>query len=142
MKNIEKEMKKIYLEEYDVYVNEYLTYAQIQQIVNSTLALMNTFDDNGKKHNSWAERQENIDMLVLYHTTDLTEKELSVSHNILLHSGLIEAVRNSIKNYMWIEDAFKFQERWDTLLLSATEKISEMIKLNDIKKIREDVKNG
>lgn len=142
MKNIEKETEKIYLEKYDVYVNKYLTYAQIQQIVNSTLTLMNTVDENGVRHNSWADRQQNIDMLMLYHATNLTEEELQTPHYILLHSGLIEEVRYNIWNYYVLDEAFEYEERWDNLLLSATEKIKSLIQISDIKKIREDVKNG
>ena len=38
MKEI-KAMDKVYLEEYDVHVNPYLTYAQIQAIVNGVKSL-------------------------------------------------------------------------------------------------------
>lgn len=142
MKNIKKEQDVIYLEKYDVHVNRYLTYAQIQQIVDSTLALMHTQTDNGTKRDSWAERQQNIDMLILYHATDLTEKDLEIPHYVLLQSGLIDEVKQSIYNYNDIQLAFEYAERWDTLLLSALENIKKLIKLNDIRQIREDVKNG
>ena len=50
MKEITK-IDKIYLKNFDVYVTPYLTYAQIQQIINGV-----------KTMNEWAERQINIDI--------------------------------------------------------------------------------
>ena len=68
MKEI-KAMDKAYLDGYDVYVNPYLTYAQIQAIVNGVKGL-----------DSWAEREQNIDMCVLAFATDIpTEKRLGMT---------------------------------------------------------------
>lgn len=49
------EKETTHLEKYDVTVNRYLTYAQIQQIAEATM-----------KFHTWAERQQNIDMLILF----------------------------------------------------------------------------
>lgn len=99
MKEI-KAMDKVYLEEYDVYVNPYLTYAQIQAIVNGV-----------KDLDSWAEREQNIDMCVLAFATDIpTEKLEELGHDALLQSGLINAVCGEIKNLFSVYEAIEYTE--------------------------------
>ena len=99
MKEI-KAMDKVYLEEYDVYVNPYLTYAQIQAIVNGVKSL-----------DSWAEREQNIDMCVLAFATDIpTEKLEELGHDALLQSGLINAVCGEIKNLFSVYEAIEYTE--------------------------------
>ena len=99
MKEI-KAMDKVYLEEFDVYVNPYLTYAQIQAIVNGVKGL-----------DSWAEREQNIDMCVLAFATDIPiEKLEEVGHDALLQSGLINAVCGEIKNLFSVYEAIEYTE--------------------------------
>lgn len=99
MKEI-KAMDKVYLEEYDVHVNPYLTYAQIQAIVNGVKGL-----------DSWAEREQNIDMCVLAFATDIpTEKLEELGHDVLLQSGLINAVCSEIKNLFSVYEAIEYTE--------------------------------
>ena len=99
MKEI-KAMDKVYLEEFDVYVNPYLTYAQIQAIVNGVKGL-----------DSWAEREQNIDMCVLAFATDIpTEKLEEIGHDALLQSGLINAVCGEIKNLFSVYEAIEYTE--------------------------------
>lgn len=99
MKEI-KAMDKAYLEEYDVHVNPYLTYAQIQAIVNGVKGL-----------DSWAEREQNIDMCVLAFATDIpTDKLEELGHDALLQSGLIDAVKWEIKNLHGVYEAIEYTE--------------------------------
>ena len=99
MKEI-KAMDKVYLEEFDVYVNPYLTYAQIQAIVNGVKSL-----------DSWAEREQNIDMCVLAFATDIpTEKLEELGHDALLQSGLINAVMLEVKNLYDVYEAIEYTE--------------------------------
>ena len=99
MKEI-KAMDKVYLEEFDVYVNPYLTYAQIQAIVNGVKGL-----------DSWAERKQNIDMCVLAFATDIpTEKLEELGHDALLQSGLIDAVYCKIENLLNVYEAIEYTE--------------------------------
>ena len=99
MKEI-KAMDKVYLEEYDIHVNLYLTYAQIQAIVNGVKGL-----------DSWAEREQNIDMCVLAFATDIpTEKLEELGHDALLQSGLINAVCGEIKNLFSVYEAIEYTE--------------------------------
>ena len=105
MKEI-KGNQTVYLEDYDITVNKYLTYAQIQQIANAVVAAsVNDSDD------TWANRQTNIDMLMLYHATDIGKEKLEeIGHDDLLTSGLIEAVRYRIENLYDINEAIDYIE--------------------------------
>lgn len=105
MKEI-KGNQTVYLEDYDITVNKYLTYAQIQQIANAVVAA--SMDDSD---DTWANRQTNIDMLMLYHATDIGKEKLEeIGHDDLLISGLIQAVREQIKNYYEIFEAINYIE--------------------------------
>ena len=105
MKEI-KGNQTVYLEDYDITVNKYLTYAQIQQIANAVVeASANDSED------TWANRDTNIDMLMLYHATDISKEKLEeIGHDVLLTSGLIEAVRYRINNLYNIDEAIDYIE--------------------------------
>lgn len=94
------EKETTYLEKYGVTVNRYLTYAQIQQIVEATM-----------KFHTWAERQQNIDMLVLVHATDMTVEEIEKhTHDELLQCGLIDKVTSNIENMWDVGYALEYHE--------------------------------
>lgn len=98
MKEIKR--KTHYIEEFDINVNDYLTYAEIQVIVNGII-----------KFNTWSERQTNIDMLVLNFATDIgAEKLQEIGHEALLESGLIDEVNNHIVNYTQIYEGIRYTE--------------------------------
>lgn len=100
MKLKEIKRKTHYIEEFDINVNDYLTYAEIQVIVNSIVKL-----------DSWSERQTNIDMLVLNFATDIgAEKLQEIGHESLLKSGLIDKVNNNIVNYTQIYEGVRYTE--------------------------------
>ena len=127
MKEI-KNIGKVYLDEFDVYVESYLSYEQIQQIVRSAL----TEDD-------WAVRQQTIDMLILYHVTDITKEEFDkFTHEDFLKSGLIEEVKRMVKNLNQIQEAIDYTQS----LPRAMKQIAD--KLPEFKKIIQEavVKNG
>ena len=105
MKEI-KGNRTVYLEDYDVTVNKYLTYAQIQQIANAVVAASANDSDD-----TWANRQTNIDMLMLYHATDISKEKLEeIGHDALLTSGLIDSVQFRIENYHEIYEAIDYIE--------------------------------
>ena len=105
MKEI-KGNQTVYLEDYGITVNKYLTYAQIQQIANAVVAASaNDSDDTS------ANRETNIDMLMLYHATDIGKEKLEeIGHDALLTSGLIEAVRCCIENLYNVDEAIDYIE--------------------------------
>ena len=126
MKEI-KGNQTVYLEDYDVTVNKYLTYAQIQQIANAVVASSANDSDD-----TWANRQTNIDMLMLYHATDISKEKLEeIGHDDLLTSGLIDSVQFRIENYHEIYEAIDYIE-------NNQRAISKMLK--SLPKILEDSK--
>ena len=133
MKEI-KGNQTVYLEDYDITVNKYLTYAQIQQIANAVVAAsVNDSDD------TWANRQTNIDMLMLYHATDIGKEKLEeIGHDVLLTSGLIDAVRYRIENLYSVDEAIDYIEnnqRAINKLLKSLPKVLEGTKgLQDLMK--------
>ena len=66
---VELKKKVIHSDIYDIDIRQYLTYAQIQQIVNAV-------EMASKEDDSWSARQTNIDMLVLIHATDIGKEKL------------------------------------------------------------------
>lgn len=128
-----KELKKIddvYLSEYDIHVSPYLTYAQIQQIVNAV-----------QKLDAWAERQQSIDMLVLYHATDIGKDAIEAAgHDAFLESGLIDAVITAIKNVGDIYVALEYTESVQRFLVSLSRELPKY--LNTTKPTKTVKKNG
>ena len=133
MKEI-KGNQTVYLEDYDITVNKYLTYAQIQQIANAVVAAsVNDSDD------TWANRQTNIDMLMLYHATDIGKEKLEeIGHDTLLTSGLIEAVRYRIENLYNVDEAIDYiennQRAINKMLKSLPKVLEETKGLQDLMK--------
>ena len=116
-----KELKgidSIYLEDYDIKVNKYLTEAQIQQIVNAIIQ----FD-------TWAEREENKNILVLYHATDMTKEDIEkYPYDILQSSGLIDTVVKNIDNYEEINKAVNWTEGMSRTLNQIAKELGKMMK--------------
>ena len=130
------EKKTVYLEDYEVTVNSYLTGAQIQQIVEATM-----------KFEMWAERQQNIEMLMLVHATDMTMEELeSHGYDALKQCGLIDTVKSNIQNFGEIENALNYHEsiqRVLTMILNETNKImGTPVGKNAIQKFARKVMNN
>lgn len=93
-------ISSIYLREYDINVTPYLTYAQIQSIVNAVC-----------KFDTWAERQQNIDVLILHFATDLTDDEIEqYGHDLLIQTGVIDEVKTNIKNLNQIYEAIEYTQ--------------------------------
>ena len=112
---------KIHFGDYDISVNRYLTYAQIQSVVNQA-----------RQFESWADRQQCIDMLVLAFATDISKKELdSHNHDYWLTIGLIPNIEQHIENYIQIEDALKYEESPVRILLQLAKEIPEFNKKVD-----------
>ena len=99
MKEI-KNKDKIYLVEYDIFVEPYLNYGQIQNIINSI-----------KPEMSWSEKQQNIEMIILYYVTDISMEKLEeIGHETLLKSGLIDAVLSHVENLSSVYDGISYTQ--------------------------------
>ena len=126
MKEI-KSINKIYLDEFDIYVEPYLTYDQIQKISESIV----TQED-------WAVRQQTMDMLILYYATDISKEEMEqVGHDDLLKSGIIDAVKNSIKNLNQVQEAIDYMQSPIKALKQFSDKLPELKK-----SLQEVINNG
>lgn len=126
MKEI-KSINKIYLDEFDIYVEPYLTYDQIQKISESIV----TQED-------WAVRQQTMDMLILYYATDISKEEMEqVGHDDLLKSGIIDAVKNSIKNLNQVQEAIDYIQSPIKALKQFSDKLPELKK-----SLQEVINNG
>ena len=74
--------------EYNI-TKEYLTYAEIQNIV-----------DQVAKSNIWSDRQQIIDMLVLCYCTDIGEERIAeIGDERMLIDGVIGDVGGKVKKY-------------------------------------------
>lgn len=128
MKEI-KVLEPVLLEEYDVRCANYLTYAQISQIVKAVANI----DD-------WAERNTVTDMLILAHATDVDKKTLAeIGHEKLQMSGLIDDVKTTICNMYELETAIdqarSLEHNFFLVLKNLTPKITEWVsKLAESKK--------
>ena len=120
MKEIKKE-NKLYLNDYDINVKPYLTYAEIQTIANKVKAL-----------DSWAEREETIDMYVLYFATDIGKANIdNYNHDTWLKSGIIDSVKSCIKNLEQITEAIKYEESPMRILMQISKEMPEFSKKLD-----------
>ena len=118
MKEI-KNVDRVYLEKFDIHVEPYLTYEQIQQIVRAIM----TEDD-------WAVREQTIDMLILYHLTDISKDQFSkVTHEDLLKSGLIDEVKAVVKNLNKIQEAVEYTQSLPRALKQISDKLPEFKKI-------------
>ena len=118
-----KTMDSVHLDKYGVDVKRYLTYAEIQSIIDTTKAL-----------DRWAERQTNIDMCVLMYATDMSIDDIErIGHDALLQSGLIDEVKNALYNYVDIMDALEYTESTKRALSQIIRKLPEYTKqLEDV----------
>ena len=124
MKDISK-LPPIYLEKYDIEVNPYLTYSQIQQIVNAVIG-----------SDSWAERNQIIDLLILKHATNITIQEIEhYGHDLLLTSGLIDAVCGEVVNLSEVYKAIEYTESTARALAQILKELPNLIEpLNQVMK--------
>lgn len=108
-------MDKTHLEEYGVDVKRYLSYAEIQSIADGCVELQ-----------TWAERQQNLDMLVLHFAADIPVEELEKNgHDYYLQSGMIDAVSACVVNIFEIDTAIKFAESPIRLLSQLAKEMPE-----------------
>ena len=120
MKEI-KEFTDEYVEDYGVHIKSYLTYSEIQAIANAAI-----------KFDTWAERNENIDILLIHFATDMDDKDIEeLGHDKLLKSGLINIVKATVMNYNEIDEAITFTESPMRLLTKIAKEMPEFSKRVD-----------
>lgn len=115
-------LQEVNLIEKEITVNPYLTYSQIQNIVNAVCQ----FD-------SWADREQNMDVLLLYYTTNLSKEDIEeYGHEALLQSGIIDEVRANVKNFGQIREAIAYTQSVEKSLAAISKQLSKIVE--DVKK--------
>lgn len=115
-------VKPIQLTNYpDIEVKRYLSYAEIQNIVNHVLTL---------EEQDWSSREAVIDMMLVYYATNLSKEEVdNLGHTALLESGIIDSVKGILKNEKMIYKALGYHESIGRSLLVLADKIPELAAL-------------
>lgn len=117
-----KELESIYLQEFDVRVIQYLSLSQMQKIINEVLTVEN-----------FEERESIIDYLILYYCTDIGKEKIDeLGPDILLKSGLIDKVKNNIKNYSKLLEGITYHESTGKALREISKRLPN--DLNEIMK--------
>ena len=115
-------LQEVNLIEKEITVNPYLTYSQIQNIVNAVCQ----FD-------SWADREQNMDVLLLYYTTNLSKEDIEeYGHEALLQSGIIDKVRANVKNFGQIREAIAYTQSVEKSLAAISKQLPKIVE--DVKK--------
>lgn len=115
-------LQEVNLIEKEITVNPYLTYSQIQNIVNAVCQ----FD-------SWADREQNIDILLLYYATNLSKEDIEeYGHEVLLQSGIIDEVRANVKNFGQIREAIAYTQSVEKSLAAISKQLPKIVE--DVKK--------
>lgn len=117
------------LNDKDIEIKSYLTYAEIQVIVNRV-----------SQSDSWAEREQNIDLLLLHFVTNLTDEEIeSYGHEELLKSGFIDYVKNRVVNFNKVHEAITYTQSIPRLLVQLSKELPKLLEQvqENIKKVTE-----
>lgn len=97
----------------NISVREYLTYAEIQYITNEVCVL-----------DSWADREQMIDILLINYVTDLSKEEIeNCEHKELLFCGLIDEVKRHVKNYERIYEAINYTQSTQRTMLQVMKEL-------------------
>ena len=120
-------VKNVYLEKYDVTVKPFLTYAEVQTIINGM-----------KKYSTWSERETCKDMMMMLFVTNIDKEALEeIGHDLLLECGLIDAVRYNVVNFEDIDRGIAYEESLMKTLNILSTKLPEIAD-----KVKEVTKNG
>lgn len=109
-------VQDFYSEIYDIKIKKFLTYAQIQKIIETTM-----------QYKTWAERQTNIDMMILCYVTDIGVNEIQENGiDKFVESGLMSEVYNVVNNIYEIYDGLEYHESIAKALFELSEKLPEI----------------
>lgn len=107
---------EFYSEKYDITIKNFLTYAQIQKIINTTL-----------QYKTWSERKTNIDMMILCYVTNIgVDKIQEIGIDEFVESGLMNEVYNAVNNIYEIYRGLEYHESVAKALFELSEKLPEI----------------
>lgn len=117
MKEI-KELDTIKVAEGEIEVKPYLTYAEIQAICDAVC-----------KFDSWSEREQNKDILLLHFATNLSDEEIEeIGHEAFVQSGVMDAVKSCVKNYSKIDEAVNYTQSTQRGLVQILDQLPKILK--------------
>lgn len=117
------------LNDKDIEIKSYLTYAEIQVIVNRV-----------SQSDNWAEREQNIDLLLLHFVTNLTDEEIeSYGHEELLKSGFIDYVKSQVNNFNKVHEALAYTQSFQRLIVQLSKELPKLLEQfqDNMKKVTE-----
>lgn len=107
----------------EIEVKPFLTYDEIQAICNAIC-----------KFDSWAEREQNKDVLLLHFATNLTDEEIEeIGHDAFVQSGLMTQVRDNVLNYNQIDEAVAYTQSTQRALAQILNELPQI--LEPLKKV-------
>ena len=128
----ELKTKTIYNDEYDIEINSLLSATQIDKIAQEVIKL-------GTYH----EREQMICYLVLNYCTNIDKEAIEdADPDVIVQSGLWEAVKSSVYNFYEIEDAIKFYESPVRMLAEIADVLPDLTKQLQGVDLGEVIKSG
>lgn len=128
----ELKIKTIHDNEYDVEINPLLSATQIDKIAQAVIKL-----------ETYLEREQMICYLVLNYCTNI-DKEIieDTDPDVIMRSGLWEAVKTAVYNFYEIEDAINFYESPVRMLVEIADVLPDLTKQLQGVNLGEVIKSG
>lgn len=128
----ELKTKTIHNDEYDVEINALLSATQIDKIAQEVIKL-----------GTYLEREQMICYLVLNYCTNISKEAIEdADPDVIVQSGLWEAVKSSVYNFYEIEDAIKFYESPVRMLAEIADVLPDLTKQLQGVDLGEVIKSG
>ena len=128
----ELKIKTIHNDEYDVEINSLLSATQIDKIAQEVIKL-----------GTYLEREQMICYLVLNYCTNIDKEAIEdADPDVIVQSGLWEAVKSSVYNFYEIEDAIKFYESPVRMLAEIADVLPDLTKQLQGVDLGEVIKSG
>ena len=128
----ELKTKTIHNDEYDVEINALLSATQIDKIAQEVIKL-----------GTYLEREQMICYLVLNYCTNIDKEAIEdADPDVIMQSGLWEAVKSSVYNFYEIEDAIKFYESPVRMLAEIADVLPDLTKQLQSVDLGEVIKSG
>lgn len=110
-----KELEPIYLQNFDVKVNQYLTLSQIQKIINEAIIV-----------EDYEQRESIIDYLLLCYCTDIGQETVeNLGPDIIIQSGLMDEIKKNVKNLDKLIEGIQYHESTGKALRMIAKNIPE-----------------
>lgn len=128
----ELKIKTIHDNEYDIEINSFLSATQIDKIAQAVIKL-----------ETYLEREQMICYLVLNYCTNMDKTIIEdTDPDVIMRSGLWEAVKNTVYNFYAIEDAIKFYESPVRMLVEIADVLPDLTKQLQGVDLGEVIKSG